>query len=88
MSSWRSTADDAGLGLGEGTFVVNAQDLAPRFERVKRAAGASVASEPEPIEYSAPVGEGTIAVLLSVLYDLDGYCVEVDKLLGEAVAHR
>ena len=70
-------------GLGEVIIVVNAQDLEQRFEKARVVAGVRVGSEPAVIEYPSPEG-GTIPVLVSVLYDPDGYFVELNKLLGKA----
>lgn len=71
-------------GIGEVILVVNAQDLEQRFEEARRVPGVKVGSEPSVIEYPAPDGHGTIPVLVSVLYDPDGYFVELNKLLGKA----
>ena len=71
-------------GLGEVIIVVNAQDLEQRFEKARAVPGVQLGSEPSVIEYPAPDGTGTIPVLVSVLYDPDGYFVELNKLLGKA----
>ncbi|HSN72503.1 MAG TPA: VOC family protein [Steroidobacteraceae bacterium] len=76
--------DYARPGLGDVILVVNAADLEQRFEKARAVPGVRVVSEPSVIEYPAPGGEGTIPVLVSVLYDPDGYFVELNKLLGQA----
>ena len=76
--------DYARPGLGDVILVVNAADLEQRFEKARAVPGVRVGSEPSVIEYPAPGGEGTIPVLVSVLYDPDGYFVELNKLLGQA----
>jgi catechol 2,3-dioxygenase-like lactoylglutathione lyase family enzyme len=76
--------DYARPGIGEVIVVVNARDLEQRFEEARAVPGVKVGSEPSVIEYPAPEGEGTIPVLVSVLYDPDGYFVELNKLLGKA----
>jgi catechol 2,3-dioxygenase-like lactoylglutathione lyase family enzyme len=80
---------DAGVdyerpGLGEVILVVNATDLDQRLARLRALPGVRVASEPSLIEYPAPDGKGTIPVRVSVVYDPDGYFVELNQLLGEA----
>ena len=66
---------------GQVIFVVNAKDLETRIERIRQVPGAKIMSGPERIEYPAP-GGGTIPVLVTYLWDPDGYFVEVNKILG------
>lgn len=76
--------DYARPGLGEVILVINAADLDQRLARLRMLPGVRVASEPSLIEYPAPDGKGTIPVRVSVVYDPDGYFVELNQLLGEA----
>jgi catechol 2,3-dioxygenase-like lactoylglutathione lyase family enzyme len=71
-------------GIGEVILVVNASDLDSRFERVRATPGVRVASEPQLTEYPAPDGQGRIAVRVSMVWDPDGYFVELNQLLGPA----
>jgi catechol 2,3-dioxygenase-like lactoylglutathione lyase family enzyme len=67
---------------GQVILVVNAKDLETRLDRVKAVPGVRIRSGPERIEYPAPGGEGTIPVLVTYMWDPDGYFVEVNKILG------
>jgi catechol 2,3-dioxygenase-like lactoylglutathione lyase family enzyme len=80
--------DYARPGLGEVILVINATDLDQRLARLRTLPGVRVASEPALIEYPAPDGKGTIPVRVSVVYDPDGYFVELNQLLGEAAGRR
>jgi catechol 2,3-dioxygenase-like lactoylglutathione lyase family enzyme len=71
-------------GLGQVILVINAADLDQRLARLRELPGVRVASEPALIEYPAPAGKGTIPVRVSVVYDPDGYFVELNQLLGAA----
>jgi catechol 2,3-dioxygenase-like lactoylglutathione lyase family enzyme len=68
-------------GVGGVIFVVNVKDLEQRFEGVRRVPGVKIGTEPKLIEYPAPDG-GKIPVLVSTVWDPDGYFVELNKLLG------
>lgn len=67
---------------GQVIVVVNAKDLETRLERIKQVPGAKIMSGPERIEYPAPDGTGVIPVLVTYLWDPDGYFVEVNKILA------
>jgi catechol 2,3-dioxygenase-like lactoylglutathione lyase family enzyme len=67
---------------GEVIFVVNATDQEARLEKVKKVPGARISSGPTRIEYPSPDGKGVIPVMVTYLWDPDGYYVELNKILG------
>jgi catechol 2,3-dioxygenase-like lactoylglutathione lyase family enzyme len=67
---------------GNVIFVVNARDLEQRLERIRQVPGVRFQGETQRIEYPSPDGKGTIPVLVTYLWDPDGYFVEVNKILG------
>lgn len=70
--------------FGQVIFVVNAKDLEERIEKVRAVPGVRLQAEPQRIEYPSPDGKGTIPVMVTFLWDPDGYFVELNKLLGPA----
>lgn len=70
--------------FGQVIFVVNAKDLEDRIEKVRAVPGVRLQAEPQRIEYPSPDGQGVIPVLVTFLWDPDGYFVELNKLLGTA----
>jgi catechol 2,3-dioxygenase-like lactoylglutathione lyase family enzyme len=68
--------------FGQVIFVVNAKDLETRIEKVRAVPGVKLQGEPQRIEYPAPDGKGVIPVLVTYLWDPDGYFVELNKILG------
>ena len=68
-------------GIGDVMMVVNAKDLLRRFERVRATPGVNVASEPALMEYPAPGGQGVIPVMVSSVWDPDGYFIELSQVL-------
>ena len=62
-------------------LVINAKDLDQRFPNVRKAPGVKVSAEPHRVEYPSPDG-GTIPVMVSMLWDADGYFVELNQILG------
>lgn len=67
---------------GGHIIVINVADLDTRFAKVRATPGVKIADEPEPIEYPAPGGKGTIPVLFSAVWDPDGNFIELNKILG------
>lgn len=67
---------------GEIIFVVNATDQETRLETVRKVPGVKIAGEPTRIEYPSPDGKGVIPVMVTYLWDPDGYYVELNKILG------
>lgn len=67
---------------GNVIFVVNAKDQETRLERVRKVPGVKLQGEPQRIEYPSPDGKGTIPVMVTYLWDPDGYFVELNKILG------
>ena len=67
---------------GNVIFVVNARDQETRLEKVRQVPGVKIQGEPQRIEYPAPDGKGTIPVMVTYLWDPDGYFVELNKILG------
>lgn len=66
---------------GQVILVINAKDLDQRFPNVRKAPGVKVSAEPHRVEYPSPDG-GTIPVMVSMLWDADGYFVELNQILG------
>ncbi len=66
---------------GQVILVINAKDLDQRFPKVKGAPGVKVSAEPHRVEYPGADG-GTIPVLVSMVWDADGYFVELNQILG------
>lgn len=69
--------------FGNVIIVVNARDLESRLERIRQVPGVRIEGETRRIEYPAADGKGTIPVLVTYLWDPDGYFVEVNKILGK-----
>jgi catechol 2,3-dioxygenase-like lactoylglutathione lyase family enzyme len=69
--------------FGNVIIVVNARDLETRLERIRQVPGVRIEGETRRIEYPAADGRGTIPVLVTYLWDPDGYFVEVNKILGK-----
>jgi len=67
---------------GNVIFVINAKDQEQRLEQVRKVPGVKLQSEPQRIEYPSPDGKGTIPVMVTYLWDPDGYFVELNKILG------
>jgi catechol 2,3-dioxygenase-like lactoylglutathione lyase family enzyme len=68
--------------FGQVIFVVNAKDLETRLEKVRQVPGVKLQGEPQRVEYPSPDGKGTIPVMVTYLWDPDGYFVELNKILG------
>lgn len=66
---------------GQVILVINSKDLDQRFPRVKSAPGVKVSAEPHRVEYPGADG-GTIPVMVSMVWDADGYFVELNQILG------
>jgi catechol 2,3-dioxygenase-like lactoylglutathione lyase family enzyme len=67
---------------GNVIFVINAKDQEQRLEKVRRVPGVKIQAEPQRIDYPSPDGKGTIPVMVTYLWDPDGYFVELNKILG------
>jgi len=67
---------------GNVIVVINAKDQEERLEKVRKVPGVKLQGEPQRIEYPAPDGKGTIPVMVTYLWDPDGYFVELNKILG------
>ncbi len=67
---------------GNVIFVINAKDQEQRLEKVRKVPAVKLQGEPQRIEYPSPDGKGTIPVMVTYLWDPDGYFVELNKLLG------
>lgn len=68
---------------GQVILVINSKDLDQRFPKVKNAPGVKVSAEPHRVEYPGAAG-GTIPVMVSMVWDADGYFVELNQILGKA----
>ena len=69
--------------FGDVIIVVNAWDLETRLERIRQVPGVRIEGDTRRVEYPASDGKGTIPVLVTYLWDPDGYVVEVNKILGK-----
>lgn len=69
-------------GIGDVIMVFNAKDLRRRFEKVRVTPGVTVASEPALLQYPAGEGKEPIPVMVSSMWDPDGYFVELSQILG------
>ena len=85
----RRSSDPVGLPVeyerpttGEIILVVNATDQETRLEKVRAVPGVKITGEPTRIEYPSPDGKGVIPVMVTYIWDLDGYYVELDKIRG------
>jgi catechol 2,3-dioxygenase-like lactoylglutathione lyase family enzyme len=67
---------------GNVIVVINAKDQEQRLEKVRQVPGVKLQGEPQRIEYPSPDGKGTIPVMVTYLWDPDGYFVELNKILG------
>jgi len=67
---------------GNVIFVINAKDQEQRLDKVRQVPGVKLQGEPQRIEYPSPDGKGTIPVMVTYLWDPDGYFVELNKILG------
>ena len=67
---------------GQVILVINSKDLDQRFPKVKGAPGVKVSAEPHRVEYPGAEG-GTIPVMVSMIWDADGYFVELNQILGK-----
>jgi hypothetical protein len=67
---------------GQVILVINAKDLDQRFPKLRSAPGVQISAEPHRVEYPAPDG-GTSPVLVSMVWDADGYFVELNQILGK-----
>jgi catechol 2,3-dioxygenase-like lactoylglutathione lyase family enzyme len=65
-------------------IVLNAQDLEERVEKVRKVPGVRFETEPHLIEYPGPDAKSPkIPVMVTTVWDPDGYYVEVNKILGK-----
>lgn len=65
-------------------IVVNATDLEKRVEMVRKVPGVKFEEEPHLIEYPSPDPKSAkIPVMVTTLWDPDGYYVEVNKIMGK-----
>ncbi len=69
-------------GIGDVLLVFHAKDLTRQFEKVRATPGVIVASEPALLQYPAGDGKEPIPVMVSSLWDPDGYFIELSQMLG------
>ena len=70
---------------GSIVLLFNSQDVDAAFGRAKDVIGTRVLAEPRETSYPSYDGSGSIAVKVSVLTDPDGFVVELNQLLTDAV---
>jgi catechol 2,3-dioxygenase-like lactoylglutathione lyase family enzyme len=69
-------------GIGDVLLVFYTRNLERRFGRVREVPGVTVASEPALLQYPGGEGKEPIPVMVSSLWDPDGYFVELSQMLG------
>jgi catechol 2,3-dioxygenase-like lactoylglutathione lyase family enzyme len=74
-------------GIGDVMMVFNTNDLTRRFENARNTPGVTIASEPALLEYPGDGGE-TIPVMVSSLWDPDGYFIELSQILGTPLGQQ
>ena len=74
---------DTPFSTGSAVLLFNAHDLETTFEKARNTLGVRVLTEPTRIEYPAYDGSGTIAVMVSIVTDPDGFVVELNQLLTD-----
>jgi len=72
-----------GFTPGNAVLLFNTQALGEKWASISGASGVEVISEPNLVEYPAYDGVGTIRVMVSSLYDTDGYILEVNQILSD-----
>jgi catechol 2,3-dioxygenase-like lactoylglutathione lyase family enzyme len=72
-----------GFTPGNAVLLFNTQALAEKWPLISSASGAEVISNPKLVEYPAYDGVGKIRVMVSSLYDTDGYILEVNQILSD-----
>lgn len=71
-----------GFTPGNVVLLFNTNDI-KKFEQLKNAAGVEVLSEPSLREYPSYDGKSKIRVMMSTVYDPDGFLVEYNQLLDD-----
>jgi len=74
---------DEPFSTGSIVLLFNANDLDATFAKAKSVQGVRVLSKPVRREYPSYDGTGTIAVMVSVLTDPDGFVIELNQLLTD-----
>ncbi len=74
---------DTPFSTGSAVLLFNAHDLEDTFEKARKTLGVRVLTEPTRVEYPAYDGSGTIAVMVSIVTDPDGFVVELNQLLED-----
>lgn len=76
---------DEPFSTGSIVLLFNAHDLDSTFAKARDVRGVRVLHEPGRREYPSYDGKGTIPVMVSVLTDPDGFVVELNQLLTDAL---
>ena len=72
-----------GFTAGNIVLLFNTKDVKTGFERLRKVDGVEVVTEPNLREYPSYDGESKIRVMMSTVYDPDGFLVEYNQLLDE-----
>lgn len=72
-----------GFTAGNIVLLFNTKDVKTGFERLRKVDGVEVVSEPNLREYPSYDGKSKIRVMMSTVYDPDGFLVEYNQLLDE-----
>ena len=68
-------------GVGQMVLVVNVADLEQRWPKIAATPHIKVETAPTRMEFPNPAG-GVIPVMFSTVWDADGNCIELNRLLG------
>ena len=68
-------------GVGQMVLVVNVADLEQRWPKIAATRHIKVETAPTRMEFPNPAG-GVIPVMFSTVWDADGNCIELNRLLG------
>ena len=70
-----------GFTAGNVVLLFNTNDVKTGFERLKKVEGVKVYAEPNLREYPSYDGKSKIRIMMSTLYDPDGFLVEYNQTL-------
>jgi hypothetical protein len=72
-----------GFTPGSAILLFNTEELKTKWPVIESAPGVEVIDKPALREYPGYGTAGTIRVLVSTLYDADGYILEVNQILND-----
>ena len=83
-----SNQGDEPFSTGSIVLLFNAHNLESTFAKASEVPGVRALSKPRRTEYPSYDGKGVIPVMVSVLTDPDGFVVELNQLLTDAVKNH